>query len=96
MSIPQYEADEKLGAVAVALMIVAVAAIPAAFWASIAWLVWGWLPAIIVAIVALFGSTFVMGLVRSGREVETPRPASSNEIETAELAPASAMLQQAA
>ena len=97
MSIPKYEADEKLGAVAVALMIVAVAAIPAAFWASIAWLVWGWLPAIIVATLALFGSIFVMGIVRSGREFETPRRVPPrNQIAPAPLMSSTETLQQAA
>jgi hypothetical protein len=96
VNIPQDEANEKSGAAVVALTIVAMATIPAAFWASIAWLVWGWMPAIIVASVALFGSIFVMVLVRSRREIEIPRPPSLNEIEPAHLAPSVAMLQQAA
>ncbi len=96
MNSPKYEADEKVGAVAVALTIVAVATIPAAFWASIAWLVWGRLPAIVVATIALLGSIFVIGLVRSGREVETPRPAAREELEPTRLVPASAMPQRAA
>ena len=97
MSIPQYEADEQLGAVAVALTVVAVAAIPAASWGAIAWLVWGWLPAIIVATVALFGSIFVMGIVRSGREFETPRRVPPrNQIAPAPLVSSTETLQQAA
>ena len=56
----------------------------------------GWMPAIIVAIVALFVSIFVMAIVRSGREIETPHVASSNEIQSAHLAPSAALLQQVA
>ena len=50
----------------------AMAIIPAAFWASIVLLAWGWLAAIIVVIAALLGSIFVIALVRSGGEIETP------------------------
>jgi hypothetical protein len=51
------------------------AIVPAAFWASVAWFVWGWRGAAIAAIVALVVSIFTMGLLRFASEIETPDPA---------------------
>ena len=97
MSIQQHEAHEQLGAVTVAVATAAIGIIPAAFWGAIALLLWGWLPATIVAMVALLGSIFMMALVRSGRDVETPAPAAWAAIETVQFAPGQLPnLQQAA
>ena len=49
--------------------------LPAAFWASVAWLIWGWLGAVIATIFALVGWIFIVGLVRSSSGIETPTPA---------------------
>ncbi len=58
-----------------ALAIAAMAIIPAAFWASVAWFVWGWLGAVIVAIVVLVVTIVAMSLVRATSGIETPRAA---------------------
>ncbi len=49
--------------------------LPAAFWASVAWLLWGWVGAVIATIVALVGWLFIVGLLRSSSGIETPMPA---------------------
>ena len=54
------------------LAIAAMAIVPAVFWASLAWFVWGWLGAVIAATVVLVVSTFTMALVRSASGIETP------------------------
>jgi fatty acid desaturase len=61
---------------ALGLASVAVTIVLAAFWASIAWLVWGSLGAAVAAIVVLVLSTFTMALLRSASELETTDPAS--------------------
>ena len=53
---------------------VAIALVPAVFWAAVAWLVWGSLGAAIAAIVVLVVSILTMGLVRSARSIDTPVP----------------------
>jgi uncharacterized membrane protein len=54
----------------------AFAMVPAAFWASVVWFVWGSLgAAVIAAIVVLVASTFTMRLVRAASEIKTPDPA---------------------
>jgi hypothetical protein len=52
-----------------AIVTAAVAIFPAAFWALLAWLVWGRLAAGIVTIVVLVVSILTMGLLRSAGEV---------------------------
>ncbi len=53
----------------------AFAMVPAAFWASVVWFVWGRLGAVIAAIVVLVASTFTMRLLRVASEIKTPDPA---------------------
>ena len=87
MSIPQHEARQSPALIqhdrpdqhrqptrheTLGLASVAMAILPAAFWASVAWFVWGWLGAAIAAIVVLVVSIFTMGLLRSANEIETP------------------------
>ena len=54
------------------LVIVALAMVPAAFWASLAWLVWGQLGAAIAATVVLAVSILILAVLRSAGDVETP------------------------
>ena len=90
MSIPQYEASQSpaptrhdqpdqdsqsTGRTMLFLVSGAMVIVPAAFWGSIAWIVWGWLGAGVATIVVLVVSLFAIGLVRSGSEIETPQPA---------------------
>ena len=96
MTTPQYQTSEQPGAVTVALAMVAVAIITAVFWASIVWLVWGWFPAAVTAIVAVLGSILLMGIVRSGGDNETPEPTAWNQTETPHDAPWTSSVQQAA
>jgi hypothetical protein len=67
----QLDAHEEPGRVTIAIVQAGVAIVPAAFWGSIAWFVWGWLVAGSVAVVALVVSILTLGLLRSAREVET-------------------------
>ena len=57
------------------LAIAVIAMVPAVFWASVAWFVWGWLSAVITATVVLVVSSFTLALVRSASGIETPVPA---------------------
>jgi len=59
----------------VAIMTAAVAIVPAAFWASITWLLWGTLAAAIMALVVLIVTVLTLGLLRSAVETETPEAA---------------------
>jgi hypothetical protein len=59
------------GLASVALPIVVLAV----FWASLAWLAWGWLGAAIAVLVVLVVAIFTLGLGRSASEIETPRAA---------------------
>jgi hypothetical protein len=54
------------------LAIAATAMVTAVFWASVAWLVSGWLAAVVAAIVVLVASISTLGLVRSASGTETP------------------------
>ena len=47
------------------------AAVPTAFWGSIAWFVWGWFGAAIVSIFVGIATILALGLVRSASEIET-------------------------
>ena len=67
------------------LAIVALAIVPAVFWGSVAWLVWGAHAAAIATIVVVILSVFIMGLLRSAGEVETPAPAAAAAPWPAEL-----------
>ena len=58
--------------VGVAVLTAAIAVVPALFWASLAWIVWGTLTAIVVTISVLVVSVLTMGLLRSAAEIETP------------------------
>jgi hypothetical protein len=73
------------------LAIVALAIVPTAFWASLAWFVWGWLGAAIAAIVVLVVSVFTVGLLGSASQIETPDAAAPRH-----PAPRSSRLKQAA
>jgi uncharacterized membrane protein len=54
----------------------ALAIVPAAFWASVVWFVWGRLgAAVMAASVVLVASTFTMRLLRGVSEIKTPDPA---------------------
>ena len=66
-----------LDGVRVALVTAAMVSVPAAFWASITWLLWGGLAAAIVALIALAVTVFALGIVRSAREWESPAAVSS-------------------
>ena len=57
------------------LAVAAMAIVNAVFWASLAWLVWGCLRAVITATVVLVVSTFTLALVGSASGIETPVPA---------------------
>ena len=57
------------------LAIAAMAIVPALFWASVAWFVWGCLVVVIASTVVLVVSTFTLALVRSASDIETPVPA---------------------
>ena len=56
------------------LAILAMVVVPAVFWASVAWLIWGSLGAAIAGIVVLVVSSLTLGLVRSARRIDTPVP----------------------
>ena len=58
--------------VGVAVLTAAIAVVPAVFWASLVWIVWGTLAAIVVMISVLAVSVLTMGLLRSAAEIETP------------------------
>ena len=90
MSVVQYEArqssalirydrpvstSKRVSQMRLGLAIAALAIIPAVFWASLAWFVWGWLDAVIAATVVLVASTFTLALLRSASGIETPVPA---------------------
>jgi len=60
------------GKASVAMVTAAMAFTPAAFWAAIAWFLWGRLAAAIVTIVVLVMFVVMMGLLRSAAETETP------------------------
>ena len=61
-----------------ALVAVVLALVPAAFWASIAWLLWGGLAGAIVAIVVLAVTVLTMGLLRSAGDWESPAAVSGD------------------
>ena len=55
-----------------ALAGIALAMVPAVFWASIVWFFWGWLVAAVVTIVVLVVSVLTMGILRSAAEIDAP------------------------
>jgi Flp pilus assembly protein TadB len=59
----------------VAVWTAAFSIVPAAFWATIAWFVWGMLAAAVVTIVVLVGFVLILGLLRSAGEIELPEAA---------------------
>jgi hypothetical protein len=56
----------------VALLTGAMACVPAAFWASIVWLLWGGLAAAIAMVVVLAVTVLTMGILRSASDWESP------------------------
>ena len=67
------------------LAILALAIVPAVFWGAVAWLVWGGHAAAIATIVVVIVSVFIMGLLRSASELETPAAAAAAAPWPAEL-----------
>ena len=57
------------------LAIAVIVMVPAVFWASVAWFVWGQLSAVIAATVVLVVSAITLALARSASGIETPVPA---------------------